>query len=377
VDRLSFVAKSIMRGKRAIVVAVLGLLVIGAAWWFQRQAQHALLQQLLVDSQAALAEGKLDEAETLARRIIAAGGPAAASRLLAGEAAVGQGASDRALAYLEPLLVGTDENAVIALGAAANIYWELGDLSQAERSLRRMLEISPEHDFATARLAYLLTLTGRHWESGPLRLSMMRRDSFDFDDLLLWGNARALIKTDELTRLRQLAPQDPLLKLGAASIAARSNDMPAARKLVAEVIAARPDLVEARALQGYLLLDQASATDEEMLDWNQGLPPGSDEHPDIWVIRGFWTKRHGSAAAAGRCFWEAVRRSPNHQTANYQLALVLGELNRADADWIRQRAESLEELQRMLGVLDTRCSARPGSSVWCPSDSPHSIARSS
>jgi hypothetical protein len=49
-----------------------------------------------------------------------------------------------------------------------------------------------------------------------------------------------------------------------------------------------------------------------------------------------------------------VRRSPNHQTANYQLALVRGELNRADADWIRQRAESLEELQRMLGVLDTQ-----------------------
>jgi hypothetical protein len=217
-----------------------------------------------------------------------------------------------------------------------------------------MLQISPEHSYATARLAYLLTLSGRHWESGPLRLALMQRDSFQFEDLLLWGNARALVQTDELPRLRQLAPQDALLMLGAASIAARTNDMASARKLASAVVAARPDLIEARALQGYLLLDQAGVTAGEMQAWNRQLPPGSDEHPDVWVVRGLWTKRSGTSTAAGRCFWEAVRRSPNHQTANYQLALVLREMNSADAEWFRERAESLEELQRMLGILDTQ-----------------------
>jgi len=343
-----------MLSKRRVLLVALGCLLIGGAWYFQRSAQRTLHGQLLVDARAALAAGKHAEAETLARRIIAAGGFAAESRLVAGEAAVGQGASERALAYLEPLLGGQDSTAVTALGAAATISWDQGDLTQAERSLRRILQISPEHPYATARLAYLLTLTGRHWESGPLRLSLMQRDSFEFDDLLLWGNARALVQTDELTRLRQLAPQDPLLMLGAASVAARTNDLESARKLVAAVVAARPDLIEARALQGYLLIDRADVSADEMQAWNRQLPPGSDEHPDIWVVRGLWTKRSGPGTAAGRCFWEAVRRSPNHQTGNYQLALVLRQMESADAEWFRQRAESLEELQRMLGILDTQ-----------------------
>lgn len=343
-----------LSGKKRIVLVALACLSIGGAWYYQRFARRNLQQQLLVDARAAIANGKHAEAETLARRIIAAGGFAAESRLVAGEAAVGLGASERALAYLEPLLDDKDSTAVIALGAAANIYWEQGDLTQAERSLRRMLQISPEHPYATARLAYLLTLTGRHWESSPWRLLLMQRDSFEFDDLLLWGNARALVQNEELPRLRQLAPQDPLLMLGAASVAARTNDVESARKLVAAVVAARPDLVEARALQGYLLFDRAGVSASEMQAWNRQLPPGSDEHPDIWVIRGLWTKRTGPGTAAGRCFWEAVRRSPNHQTANYQLALVLRQMDNADAEWFSQRAESLEELQRMLGILDTQ-----------------------
>jgi tetratricopeptide (TPR) repeat protein len=345
-------------GKRRIALVVVGCAVIAAAWYFQRTARQTLHGQLLVDARAALASGNHAEAEKLSRRIIVGGGSVDEARLVAAEAAVGQGADERALAYLEPLLVGTDASAVTALAAAANIRWDQGDVIQAERHLRRIVEIapaaSPENSYATAKLAYLLTLTGRHWESGPLRLSLVQRDSFQFEDLLLWGNARALVQTDELGRLRQLAPEDPLLMLGAASVAARNKDEETARRLLPAVIAARPDLVDARALEGYLMLDQAGTTADDMRAWNSRLPAASDEHPDIWVVRGLWTKQAGEGAAAGRCFWEAVKRSPNHHTANYQLALVLGEMENQDAAWFRERAEALEELQRMLGILDTQ-----------------------
>ncbi len=347
-------------------LAIAACLLIGAAWYFQRTSRLTLHQQLLFDARAALVNGQHTEAESLARRVIAAGDLTAESRLVAGEAAVGLGASDRALAYLAPLLQGKDSHSVVALGAAANIHWERGELTQAEKLLRRLLEVKPEQQYSTSRLAYLLTLTGRHWESMPLRLSLMKLDSFQFDDLLLWGNARALVQSDELTRLRRLSPKDPLAALGAACVSARSNDMPAAHKLLEPVLSSRPDLVEPRVLEGYLLLDRGDVTAAEMEGWNRRLPAGADEHPDIWVIRGLWTKRAtpmaersggssdtAAGSAAGRCFWEAVRRSPNHHTANYQLALVLGELGSSDADWFRQRAEMLEELQRMLGVLDT------------------------
>jgi hypothetical protein len=123
---------------------------------------------------------------------------------------------------------------------------------------------------------------------------------------------------------------------------------------VPKIIAARPDLVEARVLQGYLLLDKDGVTAADIEGWNRDLPKGSDQHPDIWVIRGLWAKRAGNNAPAARCFWEAVRRSPNHQTGTYQLALVLHELKNPDAPWVSERAEALEELQRGLGILDTQ-----------------------
>jgi hypothetical protein len=90
-----------------------------------------------------------------------------------------------------------------------------------------------------------------------------------------------------------------------------------------------------------------------MTTWNRALPPSADEHPEIWVIRGLWTRQQGAAESAVRCFWEAVRRSPNHQLANYQMALVLKQLNHEDAAWFIDRANALEELERMLGVLNT------------------------
>jgi tetratricopeptide (TPR) repeat protein len=355
-----------MRGRIRVFLAVAACLAIGGAWYYQRSARHTLHQQLLADARTALANSQPAQAEELARRVIESGQLSAESRLVAGEAAVALGAGDRALVYLAPLLEGQDDHAAVALGAAANIHWERGELAQAEKHLRRLLEIAPDKPYATSRLAYLLTLTGRHWESLPLRLSLMKLDSFEYDDLLLWGNARALVQTDEVPRLRRLAPDDPLAALGAACVAARSNDGPAARRLVGPVLSSRPDLVEARVLEGYLLLDRGDVTRDEIEAWNRRLPAGAEEHPDIWVIRGLWTTRATSEAepkatdagptgqAAGRCFWEAVRRSPNHHTANYQLALVLGEQGSADADWFRQRAEMLEELQRLLGVLDTQ-----------------------
>ena len=109
------------------------------------------------------------------------------------------------MAYLEPLLDGNDAKAVTALGAAANIHWEQGDLTHAEECLRRLLKISPENAYATARLAYLLTLTGRHWESLPLRLSLINATASN-STTCCYGGMRALVETDELSRVGEPGP---------------------------------------------------------------------------------------------------------------------------------------------------------------------------
>ncbi len=339
--------------RRSILLTVAILLILGAGL-FHLQARRILHNQLLADARTAVERSNFSEAEQLARRLITARALQDDARLIAGEAAVKLGATERALAYVEPLLDGRDENARIALDAAVDIRWEQGNATEAERLLRRLLEIDPGQPAATARLAHLLTLTGRHWESGPLRLALMRYDQFQFDDLLLCGNTRALIQTDELAAMRHAAPSDPLLKLGEASIAIRKNELAAAEQLLAQVISARPDLVEAHALRGTLLIERPGTSAVEMAAWNHNLPTTAEQHPEVWVVRGLWTMQHGTAEGAARCFWEAVRRSPNHQLSNYQMALVLKQLGKVDADLFSQRADRLEELERTLGILNTQ-----------------------
>lgn len=342
-----------MHSRRRSILITVSILLVFAAGLIHLYARRALHGQLLVDARAAVERNDYAEAELLARRLISAHAHQDDARLIAGAAAMKLGANERALAYVIPLLDGRDENARIAIDAAADIRWEQGNATETERLLRKLLDIEPD-PIATARLAHLLTLTGRHWESGPFRLALMRFDHFQFDDLLLWGNTRALIETEELASLRRASPEDPLLKLGAASIAVRKNETAAAESLLSEVMAARPDLVEAHVLRGMLLSERPGTSVSDMAAWNHALPASAEEHPEVWMVRGLWTRQHDNAEVAARCFWEAVRRSPNHQLGNYQMALAMKQLGREDAEFFSQRANRLEELERTLGVLNTQ-----------------------
>jgi tetratricopeptide (TPR) repeat protein len=338
--------------RQSLLVTLAVVLIIGAGA-FRIFANRVLHNQLLANAQTALDGEEYSLAEELARRLITEQAFEDDARLIAAEAAAKLGANERALAYLTKMLSGRDKNARIAMGVAANICWDQGNVTEAERLLRKVLTLDPEQPFVLFRLAHLLTLTGRHWESGPMRLTLMRLDQFQFDDLLLWGNSRALLQNDELQQLRRAAPNDPLPMLGEASIAVRKNDFAAAEPLISQVIASRPDLVEARALRGNLLLERADKNAEQIAAWNRELPPAANDHPEIWVIRGLWSKQEGKAEQAVRCFWEALKRSPNHQLANYQISLALKQIGNDDAEWFSARANGLEELERMLGVLDT------------------------
>ena len=88
-----------------------------------------------------------------------------------------------------------------------------------------------------------------------------------------------------------------------------------------QAVRVRPELSEAQSLLGATLLQ--SDNDRGFLTWHAALPEVVLEHPGVWTARGHWAYRQGQLPVAARCFWEAVRRNPNHQQANYQLGQVL------------------------------------------------------
>jgi tetratricopeptide (TPR) repeat protein len=271
--------------------------------------------------------------------------------LLAAEAASRQHHLDDALKHYRRIPDDCTETAVSAQFGSGEILIHQGRLSDGEALLRRALACDPEHLHSHFRLAFVLGMTGRRWESVPHILRLMRADRFSSEHLIILGDVeRVLVSGDLLTWCLQAAPDDPLALLGEARVAVATNELPKALQLLKRVVAALPGEVEAQVRLGALLLETGRR--EEFVQWQAGLMPAADAHPETWVIRGLWFLEQNETPAAVRCFWEAVSRDPDHRLANYRLGAALrGEHAREQAAPFLDRAEKLQHFETLIDRL--------------------------
>ncbi len=95
--------------------------------------------------------------------------------------------------------------------------------------------------------------------------------------------------------------------------------------------------------------------------WHAALRPEVEEHPELWTVRGHWAKSQGELAVAARCFWEALRREPQHLGATYQLSQVLYALGRVEeARAFAGEAVKLTDLSSALNLIANVSAFRPG-----------------
>ena len=313
-------------------------------------AADAPADLLLEQARGALAAKDYAAAEEFCLRLLARHEPSAKVLLVAGEAATKQGRLSDALGYYALLPPGEDRETALGHAAAGDILLQTYHASAAEDQYRRALEIDPELRYARDHLAYLLGIEGRRWESLPLLFSLLRENRFSLEQLMLLGNhALAIDKSDELERFRQASPDDPLPLLGEARLAIHRSQLPKAKELLKQVLAQAPDLIEAQAELGQVLLSEA---DPEFGRWLVESAPAAEAHPDVWAIRGQWARQRGDARGAARCYWEAIKRDPAHQAATYGLAQSLGSLNEsATAQALSDRAARLQKLNSVTEML--------------------------
>lgn len=249
---------------------------------------------------------------------------------IAGDAAAHQEAFDRALEYYRRIPQTDLVWRAQGCGKAAQVLL-LGkcQLSQAEMQFREALMLAPDNRDALDGLSFLLAMTGRRWESAPYYLALLRSGRFDLGHLL--GVAVLEFQLNERTRLqrcRTLAPGDPLPLLGLARLDLAENNTSSARELLRESVRIAPDLLEAQARLGHVLLD--GDEDHQLPTWRAKLPENASDHPEIWVVWGRWAQRQQQLPAAVRCYLEALRRDPNHQLAAAQIAVVLFSLGEVE-----------------------------------------------
>ena len=351
------------------VIATIATLVAVIVWFDAQptdevdptaQAPSEPVAGVLAEARHALSAKQFARAEQLASEAIRSEPhPDPALFLIAGEAATRQGRHNDALAYYAGLPDDGSDNSVTALLAAGEILLQDGRLSEAEARFRAARSHWPDHPLPNNRLALLLGMTGRGWESSPYLLKLVQLNQFSVQALCLLANVDAFVKAN-----KQFAPvdpgtaSDPLPLLASARQKIDENELETAQRLLQRVLALDPGLTEARARLGRILAESGSAA--EFAQWRQSLPEKAFSHPEIWLVLGEESLRRNLSREAARCFWEATRLHPESRAANYQLGQILQSLGRPeDAVAYLERAALQEELAILAGLLNHQANHIP------------------
>lgn len=234
----------------------------------------------------------------------------------------------------------------------AQAAMHVGRLRFAEEQLRELLRVQPRHREANELLCALLRISGRNWELRPFAWQLMRQEAYSQANLIaLQDNGLAVEQgSQEETAIERFLVQngrrqnDPLARLSQARYLLDHNQVDQALPLLHSVVEEVPTLLEAQARLGHVLL--LRERQDEFLSWWRALPEQASDHPELWQVRGKWAESQGNPAGAARCYWEVLRRHPDHAQATYRLAQLLLALGKtAEAEPFSTRAKELAELK--------------------------------
>ncbi len=338
--------------RRLVVATVAALMVVAGLLFAVRTYLADRPEQQLARARQALADENFGEAQELAKQVLQRDPRSAAALAMAAEAAVGQERFDDAIAYWDRIPEGSGQVGADGLCDAGELLLDRLHLaSEAERRFRRAIEIEPTHVRALDRLANLLAIEGRTTEAVPLILDLFRQGHVDLDQLTLLGMPNGTINDPELLRDCHVADrEDAAILLGLAASVTFRLPPDQATVLLSEAVRLDPTLLDAQARLGKILLEVRDA--EAFLAWHRRLPAVADAHPEIWALRAEWARDRGEVAVARRCYWEALRRDPNHRAALYQFGQLLLRAGEAEAAApLLARGEQLQELRQRQDVL--------------------------
>lgn len=271
---------------------------------------------------------------------------------LAAEAAATQNQHAEAIRLFEQLPRDGDRWEFQREFGAGRRYAMLGELVAAERHLRRAVQIHPTHVEANQQLGHLLQVSGRVWEAAPHFFILIQRGVCNMDELLCIATVDRFFRHDEaLERLQaESAAPDLILTLAAARRALFDNQPESAEESLRKIVAVLPELGEAQGRLGRLIVDRGDLG--EFLQWRVSLPDEARDHPEVWFAQGLKARQLGLIPGSVRCFYEVVRRQPNHLNANIQLANGLAKVGQTDvARELSRRTETMSEIEADLNLL--------------------------
>ena len=290
-----------------------------------------------------LAQGRLAEAEALVRRALKRKPHSPDALLILGESIQRQGRVEEAIEIYSRIPETAPRQFAKARLVTASILMHFGRLADAEQNIAAANPDFAEQSVIDGLQVTLLTLCGRRWESLPYVQRTLTTVGDLRTKLIYLANPDEMPAPPEDIFARMFQVRDPLGTLGCARVAASLGRREQALELTRDCLSRRPDLLEAHVLLGTILLDAAEMS--QFAEWRRALPQNADLHPGIWFLDGRVAQETGDYPGAIRCYWEVLRRQPNHVRATYQLSQLLGGAGRADdASVFLERSKLLTRL---------------------------------
>ena len=234
---------------------------------------------------------------------------------------------------------------------------DAGRIREAEQVLRQVLARDAHHHDANHNLAMLLRLENRFYEARPYLLELYRQRAFRREYLMTTGrgeNHGLLTGGDDLYLdvCRTGVPNDPLPMLNRVSIEQFVADPKREIQILDAVLARSPELAEAQARRGWLLL--TTGADDQFLFWNRTLSRSAEEHPLVWSVRSHYARSQGDQRGAVHCLLHVTELDPLNRPAFYQLAQLFRELKEIPrATACANRVNLLERFESVLGAPTT------------------------
>lgn len=332
------------RSPRPVVLFIAVLAAASAGIYLARRASLASPAQLAQAVRIALRPEHPSEARRLAQEAVALYPRSVAVRLAAAEVEVASNRPDDALAHLEQIHDDGSPAALAAMRLAGDALFQLGRLSEADQRFRRVLAREPHDHHARQQLATLLAISGRPGAARQFFFEIVKDGRFATRDLALLGDPELVYGNPDFEKyFNSPQAEDPHLSGAAAGNALYHHQGLKATELYRNLALRYPEEVEF--LVGYGRALAETEMSDEFMRWHAHLPAASEERADIWNVRARCAQQNLQPETAVRCYWEAVRRDPNHLQANYQLAMLLHQLGDDDrANSFQQRAEKLKTL---------------------------------
>ncbi|MDX1966508.1 MAG: FG-GAP-like repeat-containing protein, partial [Planctomycetaceae bacterium] len=268
------------------------------------------------------------------------------ARLLLGEAWQRQQNFDNAVAAYAAVPQSAGEKALAARIATASLALRSGRLADAEAALLQAEELAPHNPLLDDQWVSVLTLTGQRWRSLPHLQRLISQPNATLSHAIFLANPDEMPAPPDDLFAKIFAVADPLGLLGSAFTAAALGREAQAHTLLDRCLAQRPDLIEAHIVRGNLYLDAGSFTQFAKL--MPMLPSTVEEHPGYWMNCGRFAHLQADPRTAVRCYWETLKRQPNHDRATYQMGQALAAIGeRNSAERFLTRGTKLSRLKKL------------------------------